>query len=91
MFIVLFIFLYAVRSKANELNVRNGISSLEGGCPPMICPVFEEQKRKKPHLSVVVTHTRDVLVQQINQLASPSDTLLSEVCNSLNQKRYFAF
>jgi hypothetical protein len=72
----------------NELNVRNGLSSLEGGRPPMISPVFDEPKNKKPPLSVAVTDNRDVLVQH-KHLISSVNTLLSEVCSSVNQKRYF--
>ena len=74
---------------ANELNVRNGLSSLEGGRPPMISPVFDEGKKKKPRLSVAVADTREVLVQQNSLMASSINILLSEVRNSVNQNRYF--
>lgn len=31
-----------IEISANELNVHNRLSSLEGGRPPMISPVFDE-------------------------------------------------
>ncbi len=67
----------------------DGLSSLEGGCPVMISPVFDEGKKKKPCLSVAVADTREVLGQQNSLMASSVNTLLSEVRNSVNQKRYF--
>ncbi len=55
----------------------------------MISPVFDEGKKKKPRLSVAVADTREKLVQQNSLMASSVNTLLSEVRNSVNQKRYF--
>ena len=69
----------------------DGLSSLEGESPPMISPVFDEGKKKKPRLSVAVADTREVLVQQNSLMASSVNTLLSEVRNSVNQKRYLSF
>ncbi len=41
------------------------------------------KEEDKPHPTVAATNTRDVLVQQSNQLASSGNTLLGEVRNSM--------
>ncbi len=84
-------------SPSNNITGKNEVDSnvcvkpnaLDGACPLIFVPVFDEQKRKKPQPTLAAPDTRDILVQQNNKLVSSVNTLLEEAHNSLNQKKKY--